>query len=216
MRQNEAVQQQEGVVRGEPGAVDSIDSHKKGKKVQNWYFLMHKSLLQGHHKNRHAQGVASLLLTLDKSAMQSMKLVISVGHYQSICKTGKVAYIGVDSDGKDYTHLEVESDIFLGTLTTPSVTEKNDKNNPWELTLHLNSKPLLFKINTGADCSIIPEAVFSQLQGMTLHPVDHCLIGPGQNQLEVSGQFKAKLIHQNSVAKEHIYVVRQLQKSLLG
>ena len=119
---------------------------------------MYKSLLQGHHKNRHAQGVESPLLTLDKSALQSMKLVISVGHYQSMCKTGKVAYIGVDSDGKDYTDLEVESDTFLGTLTTPSVT---DKNNPWELTLHLNSKPLLFKINTGADSSIIPEAVFT-------------------------------------------------------
>ena len=100
---------------------------------------MHKPLLQGHHKNRHVQGVASLLLTLDKSALQSMKLVISLGHCQSICKTGKVAHIGVDSDGKDYTHLEVESDIFLGTLTTPSVTEINDKNNSWEVTNDKNN-----------------------------------------------------------------------------
>ena len=34
-RQSEAVQQQQGVVRGEPGAVNSIDFRKKGKKVQN-------------------------------------------------------------------------------------------------------------------------------------------------------------------------------------
>ena len=33
-RQSEAVQQQ-GVVRGKPGAVDSVDFCKKGKKVQN-------------------------------------------------------------------------------------------------------------------------------------------------------------------------------------
>ena len=39
---------------------------------------MHKPLLQGHHKNRDVKGVASLLHTLDKSALQSMKLVISV------------------------------------------------------------------------------------------------------------------------------------------
>ena len=38
MRQSEAVQQQEGVVRVELEAVDSTDSHKKGKKVQNRYF----------------------------------------------------------------------------------------------------------------------------------------------------------------------------------
>ena len=34
-RQSEAVQQQQGIVRGEPRVVDSVDSHKKGKHVQN-------------------------------------------------------------------------------------------------------------------------------------------------------------------------------------
>ena len=52
------------------------------------------------------------------------------GHYQSMCKTGKVAHMEVDSDDKG-THLEVESDVFLGTLTTHSSTKTNDKNNPW-------------------------------------------------------------------------------------
>ena len=90
----------------------------------------------------------------------------------------------VDSDDKD-THLEVESDIFFGTLTTHSVTETNDKNNPWEVILHLNGKPVLFKIDTGTDVSVIPEGgVFSQLQGVTLHPADRRLIDPRQNQLK--------------------------------
>ena len=84
-----------------------------------------------------------------------------------MCRIGKVAHMKVDSDDKD-THLEVKSDVFLGTLTTHSVTETNDKNNPWEVILHLNGKPALFKINTGADVSVIPEAVFSQLHGVTL------------------------------------------------
>ena len=66
------------------------------------------------------------------------------------------------------------------------------------------------------DVSIIPEAAFSQRKEVTLHPVDRCLIGPGHNQLEVSDHFKAKLMYQNSVAEEQIYVVRQLQKSLVG
>ena len=34
-RQSEAIQQQQGVVSGEPGAVDIVDFRKKGKKVQN-------------------------------------------------------------------------------------------------------------------------------------------------------------------------------------
>ena len=58
--------------------------------------------------------------------------------------------------------------------------------------------------------SVISEAVFNQLQEVTLHPADRCFIGPGQNQLKVSGQFKAKLIHQNSVAEEQTYIARQL------
>ena len=73
----------------------------------------------------------------------------------------------VDSDGKD-THLEVESDIF--TITTHSVTDTNDKNNPLEV---LNGKPVLFKIDTRVDVNVTSEAVFSQLQEVTLHPADH-------------------------------------------
>ena len=60
----------------------------------------------------------------------------------------------------------------------------------------------MFKIDTGADVSVIPEAVFKQLQGVTLNPPDRRLIGPGQNPLEVFGQFIAKLTHQNSVADD--------------
>ena len=41
-------------------------------------------------------------------------------------------------------------------------------------------------------------------------------MGPGQNQLKVSGQFTSKLTYQNSVADEQIYIVKQLQKLLLG
>ena len=38
---------------------------------------MHKPHLQGHHKNKHVEGVACLLLTLDRSALQTIKFVIS-------------------------------------------------------------------------------------------------------------------------------------------
>ena len=104
----------------------------------------------------------------------------------------------MDSDDKD-THLEVGTDVFLVKLTAHSSNETNDENNPWEVTLFLNNKSVLFKIDTGVDVSVIPESVFKQLQGVTLNPPDHRLIGPSQNQLEVSGHFTAKLTYQNSV-----------------
>ena len=82
----------------------------------------------------------------------------------------------------------------------------------------INGKHVLFKIDTGVDVSVIPEAVFKQSQGVTLNPTDCCLTGPGQNQMVVSSQFTDKPVHQNSVADEQIilFVVTQHQKSLLG
>ena len=65
---------------------------------------------------------------------------------------------------------------------------------------------MLFKIDTRVGVSVIPESVFKQLKGVTLNSPICCLVGPGQNQLEVSGHFTAKLTYQNSVADEQIYV----------
>ena len=56
----------------------------------------------------------------------------------------------VDSDNQD-TCLEVETDFFLGTLTTYCSAETNNEISTWEVTLHLNDKLVLFKIDTGAD-----------------------------------------------------------------
>ena len=218
-RQSEAVRQQQGVVRGEPKAVDSVDSHRKGQNKSS--SKTHFSQVQTPTKPPQKQTCTRCGKSPAHSRQKCPAITATChkcgkkGHYQTMCKTRKVAHVEVDSDVND-THLEVDSDVFLGTLTTQSADDSTNKNNPWEVTLHLNGRPVLFKIDMGADVSVIPEVVFKQLQGVTLNPADRRLIGPGQNRLEVSGQFTAKLMHQNSVADEQIYVVKQLQKSLLG
>ena len=208
-RQSEAVRQLQGVVRGEPETIDSVDLRKK---VQSKNFSRaptpptrppHKQTCtrcgkSPAHSRQQCPAINETCLKCGKK-----------GHYQSMCKTRKVAHVEVDSDND-------ESDSFLGTLTTHSSSETTDKNNPWEVTLQLNGTPVLFKIDTGADVSVIPEPVFKQLKGVTLNPPKRRLIGPGQNQLTVVGQFTAKLEDQNSVADEQIYIVKHLQKSLLG
>ena len=224
-RKSEAVRQQQGVVRGDPSVVDNVDSYKKRKHVQN----------KGSNQKQHSSHVpipspaqpprSHKCTRCGKSPVHSRQKCPAInetchkcgkkGHYQSMCKTGKVAHVEVDSDGID-THLEVDTDVFLGTLTAHSLSDTADKNNPWEVTIHLNGEPVLFKIDTGADVSVISETVFKQLSGVSLNPPNRRLVGPGQNQLKVSGQFTGKLTYQNSVADEQIYVVKQLQKSLLG
>ena len=200
-RLSEAVRQQQGVVRGDPSVVDNVDSYKKRKNVQN----------KGSNQKQHS-------IPSPAQPPRSHKCIRcgkSPVHYQSMCKTGEVAHVEVDSDGID-TYLEVDADVFLETLIVHSLSDTVDKNNPWEVTIHLNGEPVLFKIDTGADVSVIPETVFKQLPGVSLNPPNRRLVGPGQNQLKVSGQFTGKLTYQDSVADEQIYVVKQLQKSLLG
>ena len=104
-------------------------------------------------------------------------LIIS---FQRPSYPGKVGHVEVDSDGID-THLEVDADVFLGTLTVHSLSDTADKNNPWEVTIHLNGEPVLFKIDTEADVSVIPETVFKQLPGVSLKLPNRRLVGPGQN-----------------------------------
>ena len=119
-RQSEAVQQQQSVVRGEPRAVDSVDSHKKEKKVQNKHFS------QAHASPPARPPQKQKCTRCGKSPAHSRQKCPAInetchkcgkkGHYQSMCKTGKVAHVEVDSDDND-THLEVDCDVFLGTLT---------------------------------------------------------------------------------------------------
>ena len=50
-----------------------------------------------------------------------------------------------------------------------------------------------FKIDTGADLSVVPEYVFKKLKNIKLVKADKILFGPGQKQLQVLGKFKCEL-----------------------
>ena len=124
-------------------------------------------------------------------------------HYQSMCKTSKLAQV----------EAQPEEEQFLGTLEQSPVPVTT---NPWEVYLTLNGVPVLFKIDTGADVSAISEATFNQLEGVSLVHSDRHLSGPSQFQLQVTGKFTATLKYGTKEAKENIFVVKKLQRALLG
>ena len=74
----------------------------------------------------------------------------------------------------------------------------------------------MFKIDTGADVSAILEATFNQLKGVSLVHSDCHLSGPSQYQLQVTGKFTGTLKYGTKEAKENIFVVKKLQRALLG
>ena len=87
---------------------------------------------------------------------------------------------------------------------------------PWTVVLGLNSSQTEFKIDTGADVTVVPEHVYNESRDGPLSSSDRILRGPSKRSLQVLGKFLATLQKDQSKTQEQIYVVRELQKALLG
>ena len=73
-----------------------------------------------------------------------------------------------------------------------------------------------FKVDTGADVTVIPESVYCPNEDGKLEPASIPLNGPTGEMLEVCGRFTAHLTRKGVESKQEIYVVRNLSRALLG
>lgn len=86
------------------------------------------------------------------------------------------------------TRDEQEGDMaFLGTVST----EQNDA--PWLIKLKVNGSEVLFKVDIGADVTVVSEELFKQENFSKLQKTSKILLGPGQDSLQVKGRCTAKL-----------------------
>ena len=130
-----------------------------------------------------------------------------IGHFQWCCKTPKSVgevFPGSDSDEGN--------DVFLGAVHD----SEEEWVSQWWVPLEVNSVPMKFKIDTGADISVMPEEMFSQLKEVSLTPSTRTLHGPGSHTLAVRGKFTASLQYKNRKAEEEIYVIPGSRNALLG
>ena len=65
-------------------------------------------------------------------------------HFAKMCRTKTRPLYGIQTDEDDY----VSTDMFIGTIQQPR---------EWQITLPLNNQRLKFKIDTGAQCNVIPK-----------------------------------------------------------
>ena len=73
-----------------------------------------------------------------------------------------------------------------------------------------------FKIDTGADLTVVPEKEYDKTRDGPLTPQDRILCGPGQHTLKVSGNFfPGRLRNGNTETREQIYVVQGPHRALL-
>ena len=91
------------------------------------------------------------------------------------------------------------------------------RNDSWLVTLQLNGQPFTFKMNTGADVTVIPMGVLRrQRKTKTLYPAQKRLHGPNNQELPVRKCLKATLAYKNATVVEEVYVAPGLHTPLLG
>ncbi|KAJ8375467.1 hypothetical protein SKAU_G00060470 [Synaphobranchus kaupii] len=83
---------------------------------------------------------------------------------------------------------------------------------PWMTELKMDAHKTVFKIDTGADVTAVPETLYARGQFSRLVRPTRILKGPGRNPLQVKGKFTATLSKGNKTTKEDIYVVEGLSR----
>ncbi|XP_061920402.1 uncharacterized protein K02A2.6-like [Entelurus aequoreus] len=122
------------------------------------------------------------------------------GHYKRVCKSKSVHEVEED-----------EEEIFLG-----SVTEDGD---PWMVKIGIRESSVTFKIDTGADVTVLPHSVFLNTYRNdlpSLRKATKPLLGPGRNPLDVVGVASLLLRRGEKTEREDVYIARHVHTALLG
>ena len=118
------------------------------------------------------------------------------GHWKEMCRTKTASSVQA---------------VFIDTLG-----DTNLDKSPWKQSLSLNGHQIHFKLDTGADVTVIPLSVYKQLKNTTLRYPEKILYGPGNQKLLVRGCFLGTLRPGRKEVKQDIYVLPELQVPLLG
>ena len=132
------------------------------------------------------------------------------GHFQSVCRTKSLKSVSTEDPVEDF---------FVGMIDEPAplvVPTVSSGSDPWMVDVLLNDHLIEFQIDTGADVSVISEDQYQELQVPELKPSDKSLVGPGQDKLQVCGQFTETFSYQNRTVQQDVYVVKGLRKPLIG
>ena len=124
----------------------------------------------------------------------------SKGHYGAMCyaKTVKTAAAVMGEASTDTA--------FLDTMTSGCA-------NTWFTPIHQET---LFKLDTGTEVTAISVDTYQHIGKPQLHTPDKILYGPSRQPLQVLGQFLGSLAYKAKQSQQQVFVVKGLQTNLLG
>jgi hypothetical protein len=123
------------------------------------------------------------------------------GHFSSQCFAKSVGVISHPP--------EVVDDLaFLNTI-------HSDKSSVWICNITVNGIDMPFKVDTGAEVTVISEDYATKLSQEVQPPSKH-LHGPDSQPLKVTGEISTTLTYKGKQTPQSVFVVHNLQHNLLG
>ena len=113
------------------------------------------------------------------------------GHFQAICLSAKVKRV-VDDD----------TAYFLDALGSDEIDSLHI--DAWKTNVSINSNSVEFKLDTGADVSVVPDFVITKVNA-TLQNTKRTLTGPDGSKLKVAGVVSATLKANHLDSKQEIF-----------
>ena len=127
------------------------------------------------------------------------------GHYSSLCLSKSVGNVALPPPNAEYCDT-----AYLNTVGS------EDRKTSWNTTIMIDGQEMSFKIDTGAEVTVISDKALESLSVKELQSSTKRLCGPDRRPLAVMGEFPASLSYKDRSCTQSVYVVKKLQQNLLG
>ena len=124
--------------------------------------------------------------------------VFKIGHWAQACKISKPR--------KVFEVAEEEESFFLEEIVDVCEVQSNPTKSRWISTVLVDKKPVNFKLDSGADVTVVPYNTFLNTDlKIQLKPSDKVLLGPCNYRMNCKGEFTVTLpYNQTSIKEPHM------------
>ena len=219
IRQREAVQQQQGILKGSNETLETINARSKAKsRTQRRLVPLDQPV------TRQPVQKAKLCRHCGKSSHPHQSCPAKdatcfrcnrKGHYGSQCLSKTVAEIANPLQELTVNNSS-DGDLYSDTVYLNAVNRNNEKQ--WYVQIQVEKDPVTFKVDTGAEVTAMSETTFYSLKKSApqLKKSNQTLRGPNCSTLDVLGETTFKLTYKGKSSFERVFLIHNLQHNLLG